>query len=152
MIKNIKLRKNKEYAIDHITDDNFWKRKEPKYVILTINIKNNTFKYIDCLNQQLFHIRKINYLRRLMIYNIQLKKILSTIYPLRIDLIQHLLIQFIGYPKGYPFPYFNNELVNKGDFAYTSNFAHPPAYISDFAYTSDIKFNFDPYDDSRKYL
>ena len=124
--------KNKEYDIDHITEDNFWKRKEPKYVILTINIKNNTFKYIDCLNQQLFHIRKINCLRRLMIWNIHVKKIISTIYPLSIDLIQHLLIQFIGYP----FPYFNNDLVN----------------TPSFAYTSDIKFNFDPYNYSRKYL
>lgn len=132
MIKNIKLRKNKEYDMEHVTDDNFWNRKEPRYVMLQINIKNNTFKYIDCLNHPLCHIRKINYLRRIMIWKIEVKKYLSVIYPLNIDLIQHLLFQFIGYP----IPYFNSELVN----------TMPRAYLGEYNYSESM------WNGTRKYL
>jgi hypothetical protein len=121
MIKNIKLRKNKEYDIEHLTEDNFWTRKEPRYVMLQINIRNNTFKYIDCLNQQLYHIRKINYLRRIILWKIQVKKYLYDIYPLNIDLIQHLIFQFMSYP----YPYFNSELDASTPVTYLGEYIVP---------------------------
>lgn len=100
IVKNVKLRLDKKYDIDDITEENFWKRKEPKYVILSINIKNNTMNYTKS-RFGLYHIRKVNYIRRCMIWKIQVKKILDTIRPLNIDLIQHLLFKFIGCPNPY---------------------------------------------------
>ena len=85
IVKNVKLRLDKNYDIDDITEENFWKRKEPKYVILSINIKNNTMNYTKS-RFGLYHIRKVNYIRRFMIWKIQVKKILDTIRPLNIDL------------------------------------------------------------------
>lgn len=100
IVKNVKLRLDKKYDIDDITEENFWKRKEPKYVILSINIKNNTMNYTKS-RFGLYHIRKVNYIRRCMIWKIQVKKILDTIRPLNVDLIQHLLFKFIGCPNPY---------------------------------------------------
>ena len=112
IVKNVKLRLDKKYDIDDITEENFWKRKEPKYVILSINIKNNTMNYTKS-RFGLYHIRKVNYIRRCMIWKIQVKKILDTIRPLNIDLIQHLLFKFIGYSNPY-FDITSNERVLYG--------------------------------------
>ena len=100
IVKNVKLRLDKKYDIDDLTEENFWERKEPKYVILSINIKNNT---MNCTKSRfgLYHIRKVNCIRRFIIWRIQVKKILDTIRPLNIDLIQHLLFKFVGYPNPY---------------------------------------------------
>ena len=82
IVKNVKLRLDKKYDIDDLTEENFWERKEPKYVILSINIKNNT---MNCTKSRfgLYHIRKVNCIRRFMIWRIQVKKILDTIRPLK---------------------------------------------------------------------
>ena len=100
IVKNVKLRLDKKYDIDDLTEENFWKRKEPIYVILSINIKNNT---MNCTKSSfgLYDIRKVNCIRRFIIWRIQVKKILDTIRPLDIDLIQDLLFKFVGYPNPY---------------------------------------------------
>lgn len=125
-MKNIKLRLDKKYDIDHLTEENFWKRKEPKYVLLTINIKDNTMLYAKS-RFGLYHIRKVNYIRRFMIWKIQVKKILDTIRPLNIDLIQHLLFKFIGCPD----PYFENNKPIHNKITYYH-----------WAYTSDLSSEF----------
>jgi hypothetical protein len=122
IMKNVKLRLDKIYDIDHLTEENFWKRKEPKYVLLTINIKDNTMLYAKEFRFGLYHIRKVNYIRRILIWKIQVKKILHNIRPLNIDLIQHLLFKFIGCPD----PYFetNKPIHNRTTYchgAYTSD-------------------------------
>jgi hypothetical protein len=125
-MKNVKLRLDKNYDIDDLTEEIFWKRKEPKYVILSINIKNNTMNYTKS-RFGLYHIRKVNYIRRFMIWKIQVKKILDNITPLNIDLIQHLLFKFIGCPD----PYFeNNKPIH-------NRLTHEPG-----AYTRDISSEF----------
>lgn len=113
IVKNVKLRLDKKYDIDDLTEENFWKRKEPKYVILSINIKNNTMNYTKS-RFGLYHIRKVNYIRRFMIWKIHVKKILDTIRPLNIDLIQHLIFKFIGYPN----PYFDISQIERYGAAY----------------------------------
>jgi hypothetical protein len=119
-MKNVKLRLDKKYDINHLTEENFWKRKEPKYVILHINIKDNTMLYTKEFRFGVYHIRKVNFIRRFMIWKIEVKQILDTITPLNIDLIQHLLIKFIGCPC----PYFEtnkptHNIINYCPGAYT---------------------------------
>ena len=97
-MKNIKLRKKKEYNIDHLTDENFWKRKEPKYVILYFHAKSHTLRYENCLQFGIYFIRKINFLRRIMIWKIMVKQILDLIRPLHIDLIQYQIFKLLGCP------------------------------------------------------
>jgi hypothetical protein len=100
-MKNIKLRRNKEYNINHLTDENFWKRKEPKYVILYFNVNSHTLRYENCLQFGIYHIRQINFLRRCMIWKIMVKQILDLIRPLNIDLIQYQIFKLLGCPDPY---------------------------------------------------
>lgn len=134
-MKNVKLRLDKTYDIDALTEETFWKRKEPKYVILTINIKDNTMLYTKELRFGIYHIRKVNYIRRFIIWKIHVKKILDNIRPLNIDLIQHLLFKFIGCPD----PYFD-----------TNKPIHNRSTYCPGAYTSDISGHFS--EPHRKYL
>lgn len=111
LIKNVKLKLDKEYDIENLSENIFWKRKEPKHVILMLNIRTEKIYYSKNFTIGIQNIRKVNFIRRFMIWKILVKKILDKIRPLNIDLIQHLLFTFIGMPNTY-FGYPQNTRYN----------------------------------------